>query len=271
MSDLDYQLDQDSNKVSKIGCISPKAKIIISISIVAIFLIALIIIILVVTLEEETKDPTLDCSGFVIVNDVIPDIITELRYYSTFNFVGKKISGYEEPVALLTKEAAQNLKNVSDFFVGLGYRIKIWDSYRPQKAVDDFMKWAENDDQSMKPYFYPDIEKKKENLVPMYIADRSGHTHGSTVDITLVHMINGTDVDFGTPFDHFGVKSNTNYTEGLTEEQINYRKLLNDTMYENNFINLDTEWWHYTLKNQPYPNTFFNFPVNGTLIRQNGN
>ena len=271
MSDLDYKFNKDSNKASIIDCISPKRKIIILICNVAIFLIALIIIILVVTIEEKTEDKTLDFSGFVIVNDIVPDIITELRYFSTFNFVGKKIDGYEEPIALLTKEAAKKLKNVSDYFDRIGYRIKIWDSYRPQKAVDHFMKWTENNDTSMKEYFYPDIEKTKDNLVPIYISDRSGHTHGSTIDMTLVYKKNGTDVDFGTGFDYFGILANTNNTEGLTQQQIDNRKLLNDTMFENGFKNLDSEWWHYTLINEPYPDIFFNFPVNGTLIRQNGN
>ena len=272
MSDLDYQLDQDSNKVSSIGCITPKAKIIISISIVAIFLIALIIIILVVTLETEDIDKTLDHSGFVIVNDIVPDIITELRYFSTYNFIGKKIDGYEEPIALLTKEAAEALKKASDFFDSKGYRIKIWDSYRPQRAVDNFMRWMKNEtDQEMKAYFYPN-EDKKYLVEKGYIAEYSGHSHGSTLDMTLIHKLNGTNVDFGTQFDYFGTKANTNYSEDdLTTEQKNNRLFLNETMFRYGFKNLDAEWWHFTLINEPYPNTFFNFPVNGTIIRQNGN
>lgn len=271
MADLDYQLDQDSNKVSTIGCISPKAKIIISISIVAIFLIALIIIILVVTLEEDEKDRTLDPTDFTIINDIVPDIITELRYFSTYNFVGDKIDGYEEPIAILTKVAAEHLKNASDDFDRQGYRIKIWDSYRPQRAVSHFMRWIKDEsDIRMKKYFYPNEDKS--NLVPKgYIAERSGHSHGSTLDMTLIYKDNATEVDFGTGFDYFGEQANTNHTEGLTPEQIKNRHILNDTMSKYGFVNLYTEWWHYTLKNEPFPQIYFDFPVNGTIIRLNGN
>ena len=147
MADIEYQLDTDNNNYasSKVGCISPRSKIILAASIISIFVIALIVIILVVTLNNSSVEPNMDYSGFVIVNDVIPDIVTEMRYYSTFNFVGAHIDGYEEPVALLTKEAAEKLKKASDEFDKLEYRIKIWDSYRPQRAVDHFMRWGKNE------------------------------------------------------------------------------------------------------------------------------
>ena len=268
MADTEYQLDVDNNNYasSKVGCISPRSKIILAASIISIFVIALIVIILVVTLNNSSVEPNMDYSGFVIVNDVIPDIVTEMRYYSTFNFVGAHIDGYEEPVALLTKEAAEKLKKASDEFDKLEYRIKIWDSYRPQRAVDHFMRWGKNEsDDKMKKYFYPDLTKK-EVFEGGYVATQSGHSRGSTLDITLLHKINGTDVDFGSGFDYFGELAHFDYT-GVTEEQLNNRKLLNKIMVESGFEALPEEWWHFTLKNEPYPKTYFNFPVNSTLLR----
>lgn len=269
--DSDYKLEKETNQASSsIGFISPKSKIIISISIVAIFLIALIIIILVVTLEDEATPKELDHSRFVIVNDIIPDIITELRYYSSFNFVGEHIDGYEEPVALLTKDAAEKLLNVSNYFDKLGYRIKIWDSYRPKSAVDHFVRWSKNEtDDKMKKYFYPDLTKK-EVFEKGFVSDHSEHSKGSTVDLTLINQTTGTDVDFGSCFDFFGEISHTNYSKIDIEKQ-NMRKFLKNVMEENDFENIPEEWWHFTLKNQPFPDTMFNFPVNATLIRQGNN
>ena len=269
MSEVDYQLEKDNENYtsSKVGCISPRAKIILAVSIMAVFIIILVLIILIVTLKKDPEiAPDMDYSNFVIINDIIPDIITELRYYSSFNFVGEHIDGYEEPVALLTKEAAEKLKKASDKLDSMEYRIKIWDSYRPQRAVDHFMRWGKNEsDAKMKKYFYPDLTKK-EVFEGGYVATQSGHSRGSTLDITLLHKINGTDVDFGSGFDYFGELAHFNYT-GVTEEQKNNRKLLNKIMVESGFEALPEEWWHFTLKNEPYPKTYFNFPVNSTLLR----
>ena len=267
MSDEDFQLEkEDEPNSSSIGFISSKSKIIISLSLVGFFIIALIVVILIVTLEAEEIPKDMDHSRFVIINDLIPDIITELRYYSSFNFVGEHIDGYQEPVALLTKEAAEKLKNASDFFDKNGYRIKIWDSYRPQAAVDHFVRWNGTDDEKMKDYFFPNFTKKR-LFAEGFIQSKSGHSRGSTLDLTLIHKKNGTDVDFGTSFDYFGIKSNTNYSD-ISEEQKENRKFLKTIMEENSFINLPEEWWHYTLKNEPFPDTYFNFPVNATLIRR---
>ena len=245
MSEVDYQLEKDNENYtsSKVGCISPRAKIILAVSIMAVFIIILVLIILIVTLKKDPEiAPDMDYSNFVIINDIIPDIITELRYYSSFNFVGEHINGYEEPVALLTKEAAEKLKKASD-------------------------KWGKNEsDAKMKKYFYPDLTKK-EVFEKGYVSTRSGHSRGSTLDITLIHKENGTDVDFGSCFDYFGDKAHYNYTE-ISPEQKKNRELLKKIMEENDFIALPEEWWHFTLKNEPYPNTYFNFPVNSTLIRR---
>jgi len=199
--------------------------------------------------------------GFVLITDVIPDAILEIRYYSTFNFVGERINGYEAPVAYLTKEAAAALKNVSDDVMKKGYRIKIYDAYRPQTAVDNFKSWAEDlDATEMKPYFYPEVDKS-ELFDKGYIAAKSGHSRGSTVDLTLVDMMTGRELDMGGGFDYFGELSHPDYTETLTQEQIDNRMILRKAMTDNGFKPLPEEWWHFTLENEPYPDTYFDFPV----------
>ncbi|MBQ1534184.1 MAG: M15 family metallopeptidase [Erysipelotrichaceae bacterium] len=172
--------------------------------------------------EEFPKDGEIkysdDASGFVLLSEAVPDVILEIRYYSTYNFVGDRIDGYEEPVAILSKEAAEALKQVSDELVAKGYRLKIFDAYRPQKAVTHFMNWAlDKDDMRMKEYFYPELEK--DVLFPQgYIMEHSGHSRGSTVDLTLFDMGTGKEVDMGGTFDYFGELSHPDYTD-LTEEQ----------------------------------------------------
>lgn len=202
-----------------------------------------------------------DSSGFVVLSDVVPDIIQEIRYYSTYNFVGDRIKGYEEPCALLTKEAATALKEVADDLRNKGYRLKIYDAYRPQMAVDNFMAWAKDfNDTRMKKYFYPELNK--DVLFPQgYIAEHSGHSRGSTVDLTLFDMKTGKEVDMGGTFDYFGERSHPDYKGDLTKKQIANRKILRDAMLRHGFKPLETEWWHFTLKDEPYPDTYFTFPV----------
>ena len=208
-----------------------------------------------------------DASDFVILSEIIPDVILEIRYYSKYNFVGKRINGYEQPIALITREAATALKNVSDELAKKGYCLKIYDAYRPQKSVKHFMDWALNpDDIKMKSYFYPELDKnvlfEKE-----YIAEYSGHSRGSTVDLTLFDMSVGKEVDMGGVFDYFGELSHPDYTN-ITEAQYKNRMLLRDTMIKYGFEPIATEWWHFTLKNEPYPNTYFTFPVNYDSIKR---
>jgi len=199
-----------------------------------------------------------DPTGFVVLADVVPDIIQEIRYYSTYNFVGEKIDGYEKPRALMTIEAAQALKKVSDDVMKLGYRLKVFDAYRPQMAVDHFMRWAESNDTSMKAYFYPKIAKDR--IIPEgYVAVKSGHSRGSTIDLTLFDMKTGKEVDMGGTFDYFGELSHPDYKGNLTKQQLKNRKILRDAMLRNGFKPLDTEWWHFTLKDEPYPDTYFTF------------
>ncbi len=213
--------------------------------------------------EDVTKNP----SGFVLLADYVPDIIQEIRYYSTYNFIGDKIDGYEEPCALLTKEAARALKAVSKELLVRGYRLKVFDAYRPACAVKHFMLWGiEDEDIRMKPYFYPDL-RKQELFEKGYVAKQSSHSRGSTVDLTLVDMNTGKEVDMGSPFDLFGEKSHPDY-RGITDEQYENRMILQKAMLRNGFLPLDCEWWHFTLDNEPYPDTYFEFPVSSEYLRK---
>ncbi len=201
-----------------------------------------------------------DASDFVILSEEVPEIILEIRYYSTYNFIGERIDGYEEPIALVTREAAQALKAASDEFITRGYRLKIFDAYRPQMAVDHFMRWAKNArDTRMKQYFYPQLDKSV--LIPQgYIARHSGHSRGSTIDLTLFDINSGKEADMGGPFDYFGLLSHPDYT-GITEEQRANRMLLREVMLRHGFKPLEEEWWHFTLKDEPFRDTYFTFPV----------
>jgi len=208
-----------------------------------------------------------DASDFVLLSEAVPDAILEIRYYSTYNFVGERIDGYEEPLAFLTKEAAEALKAVSDDLVAQGYRLKIYDAYRPQEAVTHFMNWAlDSEDVRMKEYFYPELDK--DVLFPQgYIAEHSGHSRGSTVDLTLFDMTTEKEVDMGGTFDYFGELSHPDYT-GITEEQFDNRRILREAMMAHGFKPLVEEWWHFTLAEEPFPDTYFTFPVNSDSIRQ---
>ena len=201
-----------------------------------------------------------DAGSFVSVGEVIPDVLTDIRYYSSFNFIGERIDGYEEPAALLTREAAEALKAVSDEAMELGFRLKIFDAYRPQKAVDRFVRWAKDPaDIRMKQYFYPDLDKK--DIIPQhYIAEHSGHSRGSTVDLTLFDMALQRDLDMGGTFDFFGELSHPDYP-GITQKQHQNRMTLQKLMMKYGFRPLDSEWWHFTLENEPWPDTCFTFPV----------
>ena len=226
--------------------------------------------ILLITIKMDTdfknkviKDP----SDFVVLADYVPGVIQEIRYYSTYNFIGERIDGYEEPCALITKEAARALKSVSNEMMVQGYRLKIFDAYRPASAVKHFVLWGiEDTDIRMKPYFYPDLEKQ-ELFVKGYIASQSSHSRGSTVDLTLLDMSTGKELDMGSPFDLFSEVSHPDYS-GVTEEQYNNRMILQRVMVRNGFEPIDVEWWHFTLKDEPFPDTYFDFPVSSEYLRR---
>lgn len=163
---------------------------------------------------------------------------------------------------MLAKEAADALKAASDEAVRRGYRLKIYDAYRPQRAVAHFMRWAKDaDDVRMKPCFYPDLDKSV-LFAQGYIAGKSGHSRGSTVDLTLFDMKTGKEVDMGGTFDWFGEESHPGY-RGVTETQHGNRMLLREIMTSHGFKPIAEEWWHFTLADEPHPDTYFDFPVAG--------
>ena len=198
--------------------------------------------------------------GFVYITDVIPGVILEIRYYSTYNFVGARVDDYLSPVAILSKEAAEALKTAHDDLRAQGYALKVFDAYRPQGAVSHFMRWAaDENDVLTKEYFYPDIEKNR--IIPDgYVDERSGHSRGGTIDLTIIDMQTGKEIDMGSPFDFFGPESHHG-TDLITGEQTANRLILRKAMENAGFKIYDEEWWHYTLINEPYPDTYFDFPV----------
>lgn len=216
---------------------------------------------------DYKNDITMDPSGFVVLADYVPHIVQEIRYYSTYNFIGERIDGYEEPCALLTQEAARALKAVSGELIVQGYRLKVYDAYRPACAVKQFVLWGiEDQDIRMKPYFYPELEKQ-ELFRKGYIAKQSSHSRGSAVDLTLLDMKTGKELDMGSPFDLFSEQSHPDY-RGITDEQYENRMLLQSVMVRNGFQPIDCEWWHFSLQNEPYPDTYFNFPVSSAYLKR---
>ena len=223
---------------------------------------------------SSVKAPEEDASQFVVLTDVVPDVILEIRYHSTYNFIGRQIPGYDEPIAILTRQAADSLKKVSDDLIKQGYRLKIFDGYRPQKAVDYFMEWARNvNDTLMKPYFYPELDKSV--LVPQeYVAEKSGHTRGSTIDLTLFDMQSEKEEDMGCTYDYFGLASHPDVQPGqevgaykpINQEQYENRMILRKAMLAHGFKPYDCEWWHFTLANEPFPDTYFTFPITRSSI-----
>lgn len=215
---------------------------------------------------DRKREPEHDPSGFVLLSDHIPGIIQEIRYFTTYNFVGERVDGYEEPIALLTIEAARCLKEVSNTANVMGYRLKIFDAYRPVRAVKHFVMWGLEDlDQRMKPFFYPDLDKR-DLFNRGYIATQSTHSRGSTVDLTLLNMETGKELDMGSPFDLFDEISHPDF-RGISEEQFENRMILRNAMVRNGFVPFDCEWWHFTLENEPFPDTYFEFPVSSEFWR----
>ena len=218
-------------------------------------------------MRADYRNETMDPSGFVLLADYVPHIVQEIRYYSSYNFIGERIDGYEEPCALLTLEAARALKAVSVEMLVQGYRLKVFDAYRPARAVKHFVLWGiEDQDIGMKPYFYPELEKQ-ELFSRGYVASKSSHSRGSTVDLTLLDMSTGKELDMGSPFDLFSEVSHPDY-RGITDEQFDNRMLLQRVMVRSGFEPIDCEWWHFTLSQEPYPDTYFDFPVSSQYLRR---
>lgn len=197
--------------------------------------------------------------GFVYVKDIAPTIQQELRYCSHNNFIGVPIKGYEESVAITTLQTANALKKAQDILAKKDLSLKIYDAYRPQQAVNHFVRWARVlNDTLKKQEYYPNVRKR--SLFKLgYIASKSGHTRGSSVDLTIVDA-NGKELDMGSPFDFFGAKSHPMYPK-ITAQQKANRMLLRNTMIASGFRPYKNEWWHFTLNKEPFPNTYFNFPI----------
>ncbi len=223
--------------------------------------ILLVCLIAVTAIAEPTPERLPD--GFVYCETVIPDIRVDLRYATTHNFVGEKIDGYRRPRCILTRQAASALRRVQEELRAFGFGLKIFDAYRPQQAVDHFVRWAnDTGDTRMKAEFYPGVAKG--NLFKDdYIAARSGHSRGSTVDLTIVTLrgeLAGMELSMGTSFDFFGPESWPEYP-AITAQQRANRLILQGAMRKQGFRSYAKEWWHFTLENEPFPATYFDFPV----------
>jgi len=198
--------------------------------------------------------------GFVYVDSIIPDLDVELRYHTDNNFVGTSIKGYNSNRLVLTLDAAKALKAVHEALQDQNLCLKVYDGYRPQQAVNHFITWARDLDDTLKKHqFYPKI--KKTNLFKAgYIASKSGHSRGSTVDLTIIDANTGLPLDMGSPYDFFGEVSWVNY-EHITKTQKKNRQLLQSYMMAYGFRNYSKEWWHFTLRGEPFRATYFDFPV----------
>lgn len=205
---------------------------------------------------DEAERP----QAFVDVATMAPGLVVDMRYAGSHNFVGRRIAGYEAPVCLLTHEAAAALALVQRELAALGRGLKVYDCYRPARAVADFAAWARDpDDQHTRAEFYPNVDKSQLFALG-YIAERSGHSRGSTVDLTLVDLATGAEVDMGTPFDLFDPRSWPSDSSVPAEAQAN-RRTLAARMTAHGFRPLREEWWHFTLEGEPYSETYFDIPV----------
>ena len=199
--------------------------------------------------------------GFVYVDEVVPGVRTEVRYAGSHNFVGRPVAGYLAPRVILTKEAARALTRVQAALRPFGLGLKLFDGYRPQRAVDDFVRWSkEPDDPKARAEFYPDVPKEK--IIPLgYVASRSSHSRGSTVDLTIVALDGaGEELDMGGAFDLFSPRSAGLFPE-ITAAQRAHRMLLRTVMVDAGFAPYEEEWWHFTLRDEPHRERVFDFPV----------
>ncbi len=200
--------------------------------------------------------------GFVYIRDVIPDIIEDIRYHGQDNFIGSRINGYLKPKAIMSSQATDALNEVQNELKQYGLGLKVFDSYRPQQAVDHFVRWAKDlEDIKMKSRYYPEVNKQH-LFRDGYIASRSSHTRGSTVDLTIVSLIDPDkpELDMGSRWDYFGPISWPSSMK-VTKKQRANRMLLQVVMNKHGFRGLSTEWWHFTYNDEPFTDTYFDFPV----------
>ena len=198
-------------------------------------------------------------AAFVDTATIVPGLIADMRYAGAHNFVGRPIDGYQAPRCLLTEAAADALAAVARDLKPRGLMIKVFDCYRPARAVANFERWARDlNDTAGKAEFYPDVDKRT-LFRDGYIASHSGHSRGSTVDLTLA-AADGRELDMGTPFDFFSPRSWT-ADRNISPEQHANRMMLAAAMRRGGFRGYDKEWWHFTLRGEPFPDTYFDFPV----------
>ena len=197
--------------------------------------------------------------GFVYLDEAVPGVLWDAKYAGEDNFVGEPVDGYCAGRVVGTRELAEALVRVSALAAEKGYRLMLWDAYRPQRAVDHFIRFcASPETGKTKEKHYPGIDKTQ--LIPLgYIAERSGHSRGSTIDLTLADE-NGNLLDMGGIFDFMDERSHHGCPE-MTEAQAENRELLRGIMLECGFTDYRNEWWHYRLKNEPYPDTYFDFVI----------
>ena len=197
-------------------------------------------------------------ASFVDAARVVPGLVVDMRYYGAHNFVGRRIDGYEKPVCLLTTQAADALAEVARDLAPRGLRLKVFDCYRPKRAVAHFMRWAKAvDDLKNKQTYYPDLDKSQ-LFAEGYISARSGHSRGSTVDLTIVD--GSGELDMGTSFDFLGSRSNL-LDPAVSAQAHRHRMLLGAAMSTRGFRPYEKEWWHFTLRGEPFRETYFDFPV----------
>jgi D-alanyl-D-alanine dipeptidase len=210
-------------------------------------------------LDSGQIDPPAN-NNFVYLKELMPKLRVDLRYYGTNNFLGRPLKGYNQPKCMLTKQSAFALKKVQDGLERLGFGLLIYDAYRPETAVRDIVEWSKDDaDTLMKDKFYPNIDKK--DLFSLgYIAEKSAHSRGSTVDLTIVSLTTGRVLNMGGAYDYFDPTSGINY-QYITKNQRALRLLLKRRMEKEGFKSYEKEWWHFTFKNEPFPKTYFDFPV----------
>lgn len=220
------------------------------------FLIPLLALSLLFSCATQREVP----NSFVNLKKQIPNLEIDLRYYGSHNFLRRPVKGYEANKVFISKEAANALVQIQKELNQHGLGIKVFDAYRPQQAVNNFKEWAlDIADTAAKKEFYPDVDKR--NLFKLgYIAEKSGHSRGSTIDLTIVNLKDKNELDMGTGFDYFGEPSHHDYSN-LSTQQKNNRKLLKDIMEKHGFKSIEEEWWHYTLKNEPFKDQYFDFKV----------
>jgi zinc D-Ala-D-Ala dipeptidase len=220
------------------------------------FVKAVLTLLLLATHAAQAQVPP----GFVDAGALVDGLVVDMRYFGDKNFAGERIDGYERARCVLSAPAASALVTVQRDLAARGLGLKVFDCYRPQRAVAHFVRWAQRiDDVKRKREFYPDVDKR-DLFKEGYIAERSGHSRGSTVDLTLVRRADGRELDMGSPFDFFSPKSWPSDMSVGAQAQAN-RALLAAAMTRGGFRPYDKEWWHFTLVDEPFPDTYFDFPV----------